>query len=1187
MASLRNQPEGPAEALDLRQLAGVPRFSQSLVLAQLLAGRFCAQGEPAPKAVLHVCVNDRGLEALANALPFFAPDAEVLRFPAWDCLPYDRSSPQPALMATRMETLATLASGPSLRPRIILTTANAIIQRLSPKNAMKQVAVSLRKGSKIAREELIEQLVAQGYRRVGKAMEPGEFALRGSIIDIMPPSAKEGIRVDLFGDEIETIRTYEPLSQLTQGHVDAVGLYPVSEVLLSEEAIAHFREQYREQFGAVTKDDPLYEAISQGHSYPGMEHWLPLFYESTSTLLDYCAPGTCVTLDSEAPIAVVERHESIMDYYQARKAALKSSNTKNSFASGAAYHPVAPDDGFLMPAAWELFLQKTDALLLSPFMPEHEFNEERFDIAGYKPVLRMMQGQPGRTPFDQLREQIASNRERGKATLLACYTGGSMERLQTMIAERTRETPIHTVHIKSWAEVKSLKGQALGIAVLPLEAGFEASDAVVFSEPDILGERIQRSARKKKSDVFLQEAANFEVGELVVHKEHGIGRFEGLVTLEVSGAAHDCLKLVYDGDDKLFIPVENIELVTRFGLDEEDVKLDKLGGVAWQNRKARLKNRITMAAEGMLKIAAERLLKSGTVLDTPTGTYDDFSERFPYAETEDQERAIADILEDLHGGRPMDRLVCGDVGFGKTEVAMRAAFVASMNHHHRMQVAVITPTTLLARQHYYNFVERFEGFPVEIRQLSRMVPAKQQAETRAKLKEGTVDIVVGTHALLAKSVEFSRLGLVIVDEEQRFGVAQKEKLKELKSDVHVLTLSATPIPRTLQMALTGVRDLSLITTPPVDRLAIRSFVMPFDPVVLREAILRELHRGGKTFVVTPRIKYMAELQQTIAALVPEVKIAAVHGQMAPADIEKLMNDFYDGRYDVLISTAIIESGLDVPTANTMIVHNAHLFGLSQLYQLRGRVGRGKIRAYAYFLLPHHKVITRQATRRLEVMQTLDTLGAGFTLASHDMDIRGFGNLVGEEQSGHIKEVGVELYQQMLEEAVANLKADHAHTGQPAPEDWTPQINLGLAVLIPETYVEDLQLRLGLYRRVADLKTGEDIDSFAAELTDRFGPLPEEVQHLIAVLSIKRLCKQAGIDRIDLGPKGAVIGFYEQRFASPEKLLDHIARHPRTLKLRPDQKLVFTHEWKGAPEEKIGIIKELVGKMIALATATTA
>ena len=1154
-------------------LAGVPAGAESLVLSDIVMGRK-ELGKLATN-LIHITTSDRNLERTAEALAFFAPNVEVLHFPAWDCMPYDRTSPLPSVMAVRMRVLAALASSTNQKPRIILTTANAILQKLPPRSAMRQVVFALKTNENLDREILIAYLLEQGYRRNGKAMEPGEFAVRGGIIDIMPSGMAEGIRIDLFGDTIESMRTYDPLTQITQNSIQEAMLYPMSEVLLTPDSIQRFREGYRDLFGAVHKDDPLYEAISTGSNYVGMEHWLPLFYDKTETLFDYCK-GALVTLDHDCEAAISERQESILDYYDARVTALHSSSKKNSFASGSIYNPLPPERSFLTKAAWDAAITSHTSAVFSPFT-ESSPSPTVIQL-GYRPSFRFAQGQVDNTPFDQLKERITGGSDKNKSNIIACFTEGSRDRLQTILMERG----FHCVTIEHWQEVKNIRGKTIGLAILPIEQGFETDNALILSEQDILGERITRAKpKKKKSDVFIAESANFAEGELVVHKEHGIGRFEGLVTVTVSGAAHDCLKIIYADDDKLFLPVENIEMVSRFGLEEEGVRLDKLGGASWQARKAKLKQRIKIAAEALLKTAAERMVRKGSVFEAPVGTYDDFCSRFPYVETEDQARAITEVLEDLHSGKPMDRLICGDVGFGKTEVALRAAFAVACNGKDKTQVAVICPTTLLARQHFRNFRERFTGFPVVVRQLSRMVTTKEQKTTREELAEGKVDIVVGTHALLSKQVQFKHLGLMIVDEEQHFGVVQKEKLKEMRSDIHVLTLSATPIPRTLQMALTGVRELSLITTPPIDRLAVRSFVMPFDPVVVKEAILREMHRGGKCFAVTPRIKDIGDLKAQLLDLVPNARICVAHGQMPATDLDTIMNDFYDGKYDILLSTAIIESGLDIPTANTMIIHNAHLFGLSQLYQMRGRVGRGKIRAYAYFLLPHHRQLTKNATRRLEVMQTLDTLGAGFTLASHDMDIRGFGNLVGEEQSGHIKEVGIELYQQMLEEAVASLRSGQASVGseqnahRPLPTaDWSPQINLGISVMIPEEYVNDLQLRLGLYRRVAELNEEADIDSFAAELTDRFGEMPEEVRHLIAVLGIKILCRKVNIDRLDVGPKGAVISFRENIFAKPDALLAYVDRSPRTLKVRPDQKLVFTYEWKDVPD-KIAAIKKLI------------
>ncbi|HEY9163820.1 MAG TPA: transcription-repair coupling factor, partial [Magnetovibrio sp.] len=735
--------------------------------------------------------------------------------------------------------------------------------------------------------------------------------------------------------------------------------------------------------------------------------------------------------------------------------------------------------------------------------------------------------------------------------------------------------------VESWGEVEALSKGQVGVAVLALERGFVTQDVAVLSEQDILGERLSRPGKRKTSAAnFIADASSLSEGDLVVHVEHGIARFDGLVTVDVGGAAHDCLKLVYAGDDKLFLPVENIDVITRFGSEDAGANLDRLGGAAWQARRAGLKQRLKDMAEALIKLAASRELRHTEPMIADPGALDEFASRFPYAETEDQANAILDVVGDLGAGRPTDRLVCGDVGFGKTEVALRAAFVAAMAGR---QVAVVVPTTLLARQHFNNFTNRFKGFPVKVAQLSRLVTAKDSKATKEALKKGDVDIVIGTHALLAKDIAFRDLGLLIVDEEQHFGVKHKEQLKSLKADVHVLTLTATPIPRTLQLALTGVREMSLIATPPVDRLAVRTFVMPFDPVVVREAILRERFRGGQTFYVCPRVQDQDFLYKEIKELVPEVSIAVVNGQMAASSLEDTISDFYDAKYDVLLSTNIIESGLDLPSVNTILIHRADMFGLSALYQLRGRVGRSKTRAYAYLTLPPGRKLTPTAQKRLTVMQTLDTLGAGFQLASHDLDIRGAGNLLGEEQSGHIREVGVELYQQMLEEAVAEARGmGNGEAGGEA--DYSPQVAMGVPVLIPESYVSDLNLRMDLYRRVSRLETDAESQAFAAELIDRFGKLPGEVENLLATVSIKRLCRAAHIEKIDSGPKGAVVAFRADAFPNPLGLVNFIHDQVGTVKLRPDQKMVVKRAWEKG-EDRLRGVTNLV-KQLAVIAATT-
>jgi transcription-repair coupling factor (superfamily II helicase) len=743
--------------------------------------------------------------------------------------------------------------------------------------------------------------------------------------------------------------------------------------------------------------------------------------------------------------------------------------------------------------------------------------------------------------------------------VIASYSEGARERLDGLITDEGLPGAV------SVRNAEGIGKTGLHLAVWALEAGFEGPwrdrKLTVISEQDVLGDRLIRGARKKRrAENFLTETQSLSPGDLVVHVDHGIGRYHGLEVITAAGAAHECLVLEYAEDSKLYLPVENIELLSKYG--HEEGLLDRLGGGAWQAKKAKLKERIREMADRLIRIAAERALRKAPIIDPPDGAWDAFQARFPYEETEDQLSAIKDVLDDLESGHPMDRLICGDVGFGKTEVALRAAFVAAMSG---VQVAVIAPTTLLARQHYQGFAERFRGFPLQVAPLSRFVSHKEAEKTREGLAKGTVDIVIGTHALLAKNIRFKNLGLLIVDEEQRFGVNHKERLKQLRSDVHVLTLTATPIPRTLQLSLSGVRDLSIIGTPPVDRLAIRTYVSEFDTVTIREALLRERFRGGQSFYVVPRISDLAEVEEFLKNEVPEVSYVTAHGQMAAGELDQRMNAFYDGKFDVLLATTIVESGLDIPRANTMIVHRADMFGLAQLYQIRGRVGRAKTRAYAYLTTKPRVRLTEGAEKRLKVLGALDTLGAGFTLASQDLDIRGAGNLLGEEQSGNMRDVGYELYQSMLEEAIAKIRAGELEGLTDADDQWAPQINLGVPVLIPEEYVPDLDLRLGLYRRLSSLTTKVELEGFAAELIDRFGKLPKEVNTLLLVVRIKAMCKRAGIAKLDGGPKGATIQFHNDKFANPEGLVNFIKAQKGRAKVK-DNKIVVRRDWKSNAEK---------------------
>jgi len=1142
-------------------LAGTPGGYDALILSGLLDEQ---QG-----TVLFVARDDVHMARMSEALAFFAPDVERLTFPSWDCLPYDRASPNTAIVGKRIDTLTRLSLDPfgEGMKRVVLTTVSAVAQKIPPASAFEGATLSVSVGDRLEPEKLVRFLLDNGYGRVETVMEAGEFALRGGIVDIFPSGHEDPLRLDFFGDELDGIRAFSAIDQRTTGKCEGFVIKPVSEVSLDAEAQSKFRSGYRQLFGAAKSDDPLYEAVSAGHRHIGMEHWLPLFHDHLETLFDY-VPEAPVLLDYQWRESLDARFDLIAEYYAAR-----CDMASGSAGEGNIYNPVPPERLFLDEKAWDRSLSGRRVARFSPFAAPEGENAEgdtRMDLGARQGRdFADARLNPDVNIFDALADELKKHHKAGRRTLLAAFTQGSLERLEVVMREHG------LLNMAAINDVDALTPGITGIGVLGLDRGFVSENLAVISEQDILGDRLSHAAKRKiKPENFIAEASSLREGDLIVHVEHGIARYDGLEPIDVAGAPHDCLRLIYDGGDKLYLPVENIELISRYGSENVLAQLDRLGGAAWQARKSKLKERIRDMAEQLIKLAAARTLKPGAKISVGEGIYDEFAARFPFDETEDQRAAIDDVIGDLSAGKSADRLICGDVGFGKTEVALRAAFVTAMSGK---QVAVVAPTTLLCRQHYQNFRQRFADFPVRVEQVSRLVTAKTAKSIKEDMTSGQVDIVIGTHALLAKDVAFKDLGLLVIDEEQHFGVAHKEKLKKIKADVHVLTLTATPIPRTLQLALTGVRDMSIIATPPVDRLAVRTFVLPFDPVVVREAIMRERFRGGQTFYVCPRIEDLDGVARRLRELVPEVKVVTAHGRMTPKDLEDAIGSFYDGQYDVLLSTSIVESGLDMPAVNTMIIHRADMFGLAQLYQLRGRVGRSKVRAYAYLTLPERKKLTPAAEKRLEVMQTLDNLGAGFSLASHDLDIRGAGNLLGEEQSGHIREVGIELYQQMLEEAVAEARGLDA--GEAEDEDWSPQIGIGMPVLIPDTYVADLNVRMELYRRLSTLQKPQEIESFAAELIDRFGSLPEEVENLLEIVAIKQLSRRAGVEKVDAGPKGAVVSFRNNEFANPAGLVAFIGEQTGTAKLRPDHKLVFMRAWDRPKDRLVGVrhlMKEIAG-----------
>lgn len=1118
-------------------LSGAPEGYDAALLAKELS-----LGAP----VIHIARDDRRMAAMRASLAFFAPEAVVLELPAWDTTPYDRVSPAAGVQAARIAVLTALAQGVVKGPFILLTTLSAALQKLPEPALLAHSGFTAHVGNRIDEAALRAFLVRMGFSQSPTVAEPGDYAIRGGIIDIFPPGTDQPLRLDLFGDVLDGVRRFDPETQRSDGKLDRIELLPMSEVILDEEAITRFRQAYRAAYGAGGSD-PLYEAVSAGQKISGIEHWLPWFHEKLVGLFDYL-PDASIMMDDRLDQVREVRWGTIREQYDARREALGRRDRADSV-----YRPIAPESMFADEAEWQGWLKDRRCIKLSVlrqppgpgvldaggklgrnFAPERQAE----DINLFKALAT------------HLSDQLKTSR-----VVIASFSEGARERLAGLLADEGLGSAQLIDNFRDLPKAKTV----LGLTVWPLEEGFVAQgDAVggaltVLSEQDILGDHMIRGASKKRRAAnFLKDTQTLSPGDLVVHVEHGIGRYLGLETVTAGGVPHDCVALEYAGGDRLYLPVENIELLSRYG--HETGLLDRLGGGAWQARKARLKERIRQIADRLMRVAAERYLREAPILEPEPHEWEAFSARFPYVETDDQITAIEDVRGDLAAGRPMDRLVVGDVGFGKTEVAMRAAFAAASQGK---QVAVVAPTTLLARQHLRSFQDRFRGTAIVVRGLSRFVPAKEASAIRAGLADGSVDIVVGTHAVLSKQVKFKNVGLLVIDEEQHFGVAHKERLKEMRSDIHVLTLTATPIPRTLQLSLTGVRDLSMIGTPPIDRLAIRTYVSEFDSVTIREALLREKYRGGQSFFVVPRLKDLPEVEDWLREHVPEVSVLVAHGQLAAGDLDQRMNAFYDGAHDVLLATTIVESGLDIPTANTMIIWRADMFGLSQLYQIRGRVGRARVRAYCYLTTKPRTPLTPQAVRRLKFLGSIDSLGAGFNLASQDLDLRGAGNLLGEEQSGHIKEVGFELYQSMLEETIAKLKSGEIE-GAP-DEDWAPQLNLGVPVTIPESYVPDLDVRLGLYRRLADLTTKTEMEGFAAELIDRFGSLPREVNLLISVMRIKGMAKRAGIAKLDVGPKGATVQFHNDKFANPAGLVEFLTTQRGQAKII-DNKIILFNEW---------------------------
>ncbi len=1111
-----------------------------------------------PESYIFIVHDERLVELYQQQLRGILPrDHILLALPAFDCIPYDRASPSQAVMSQRVQTLLRLhrAQQQSRQKICLILSIDSFLQRVPPPKALAKHDLTIGLGDTLSRERLLNFFNDTGFKRSETVFEVGDYAVRGSIVDCYPSCMASPVRLDFLGDDVESIRTFDVLTQQSTGEMTELLLTPVSELLLNDTTIEQFRIQFRSFYPMGA---PLYQSISRGRTFAGMEHFLPLFYPTMSTILDYV----------DQPLLVWGLHTQRKREEAFERIHLYYGERSQPSIGERPYYPLPPQ---------ALYLSRKDIEVLTA----QGIHFHRHDHPDHTGVVKPLIGFEG-AKQNGLKSLVDKTKKAAleKAVLIACKSEGTVERARSLFGAEGI-TLRHLDHLSDLASTATTPTTPLkGIFTLPYptQTACEAQTFILIPDYFFFGEGKSKKSRQETIERFLSELNTYAPGDFLVHRNHGIGKYIGLETVDVERIKHDCLILEYADANKLFLPVENMDVLTHFAKEGAVVTVDRLGTTAWQQRKSKTKKKLLEVAEYLIKVAAARQLKEGMVFEPKTVDYDTFCKGFPYIETNDQAGAVEDVERDLMSGKPMDRLVCGDVGFGKTEVALRAAFItASVGY----QVAVVVPTTLLARQHFASFKNRFKGTGIHVEMLCRLVTAKKASAIRKDVQEGRIHILISTHAAFSERLEFSNLGLLIIDEEHHFGVKQKEKLKTIREDIHVLTLTATPIPRTLQMSLAGIREMSLITTPPVDRLPVRTFVLEQDFTILRDVMMREYKRGGQTFFVSPRLEDLEKLKGKIESIVPELRVTVAHGQLSTAELEDRVQDFYDHTYDVLLSTNIIESGIDIPNANTMIVHKAHLFGLAQLYQMRGRIGRAKKQAYAYLTVPVDTCLTQAAHKRLKVLQSLDQLGAGFTLASHDMDIRGSGNLLGEEQSGHIREVGLELYQHMLQDAIFSLRAREPHQDVGIVEDFMPTLNLGIPVLIPETYVSDLSLRLGLYKRLGSFKEREQVEAFAVELIDRFGPLPREVSNLLKVIELKYFCYQARIEKIDAGTKGIVVQFYRNTFPEPQKLLEYIQHNPKLMKIRPDQKLVLIAELESL-SKRLEITTKLCSALARLA-----
>ncbi|QEE26454.1 transcription-repair coupling factor [Rhodanobacter glycinis] len=1082
--------------------------------------------------------------ALEDELRIFAGNLPVLHFPDWETLPYDAFSPHPQIVSQRIATLYRL---PDVKHGVLVVPMTTLMQRIAPRSHITGSGLVVSKGQKYDLAAEQRRLEASGYRHVPQVAEPGDFAVRGALIDIFPMGTAEPYRIELFDDEVESIRSFDPETQRSQQQVDKVDLLPAREFPLTEQAAKEFRDNLRERFPIDVRRCPLYQDMKEGVTPGGIEYYLPLFFEHTATLFDYLANDALFVLGEGTGEASEAFWTQTAERYDQRAHDIE--------------RPVLPPtELYLSPEQLREQLNKRLRVEVVDSSHEHAV------AAGTQPAPELPLNRKGEEPGTSLRHFLENYPGR---VLIAADSAGRREALIETLAS----AGLKPENVEGWPAfllpLHAEEGIRFAITIASLEQGFALTKPAltVLTERELFGERVRTERRKRRGaardpESIIRDLTELSEGSPIVHVDHGVGRYHGLVSMELGGMEGEFLIIEYAKGDKLYVPVAQLGLVSRYsGTAPELAPLHSLGGDAWERARKKAAEKVRDVAAELLAIYAQREARGGQAMPIDRQLVEEFGASFPFEETPDQEQAIDAVLADLAAPRAMDRVICGDVGFGKTEVALRAAFATATAGK---QVAVLVPTTLLAQQHYSNFADRFADWPVKVDVLSRFRSSKEVNEALKRLADGQIDVIVGTHKLLQSDIKFKNLGLVVVDEEQRFGVRQKEQLKKLRAEVDLLTMTATPIPRTLNMAMSGLRDLSLITTPPAHRMAVRTFISAWDPATIREAFQRELQRGGQVFFLHNEVQTIERTLRELEELVPDARIGVAHGQMAERELEKVMADFHRQRFNVLVCTTIIETGIDIPTANTIIINRADRFGLAQLHQLRGRVGRSHHRAYAYLIVPDRKSITADAEKRLEALASLEELGAGFTLATHDLEIRGAGELLGDEQSGQIQEIGFGLYTELLDRAVRALKSGKVPDFDLTSEHET-EVELHLPALIPDDYLPDVHARLTLYKRIASARNDDHLRDLQVEMIDRFGLLPEPTKTLFALSSLKLMATPLGIRKLDFGANGGRITFREKPEVDPMAIIKLVQRLPRVYKLEGQDKLRITLDLPGATE----------------------